>query len=168
MKDTISLAGRKYLTPEQFLRLPLSEAILQVIEDVKRMHGQGVRIDMDSWFTTDGGCDHPRICSVCLGGAAICSFAPEKINGYSIGQFSNKVLGLRHDEESRILQTFNNLRAGELRVAFHLWYGACPHFSTTEWTWTRHYYSGKIFGKNLKGMIESLKLASRILAKNGY
>lgn len=110
----------EYITPEQFVKLPLSAAITQVITDVKLMVKLGVKINMNLWW--EAGDTNKKPCSVCLGGAALCSFAPDKVNGHNILQFSDHVLGISKSKMDQILSTFNNLRRGQVSDAWFSWY----------------------------------------------
>lgn len=157
-----------YIEPKEFLQLPLSQAIRQVCEDVKSLTKQGVVIDMTSWLSTSEG----KICSVCLGGAALCSFAPEKVNGYDIGTFSKEVLGLDILNRNKILDTFDYLRSGHLAEAFRSWYKLSYSDAPDQINLlnTKYYYnySNVLSTEKIKNLIKQLLKVAKSLEKLGY
>lgn len=163
----------KYLTPQQFLKLPLSQAILQVIEDVKKIRRRGIKIDMSVWWNVSYMVQDPTIpCSVCLGGAAVCSFALEKVNGYSLLEYGRKVLGIGRRDTSKIAFTFDEVRMGNIEVAFKWWYGRRPPEEVVEISDTiycKYDFRGIADGGwQFKDLLQYLRMVSRTLRKAGY
>lgn len=166
----------KHITPKQFLALPLSQAILQVIDDVKAVKRLGIDIYMDSWWVS--GRENKEPCSVCLGGAALCSWAPEKVDGLSIEKFGREVLGLSNKETWMIANTFNNIRLGHICSAFNCWKGNCPHVDIPDsvqeiqdWAYDQMpewEFSGREHQFDLKTLLSYLRKLSNKLAKAGY
>lgn len=179
----------EYITPREFLTLPLSQAIRQVILDVKSMVSKGVELDMGTWFRTNKeefeeytwGLEFKgktRICSVCLGGAAICSFVPlDAVNGYNtIDKFGEKLLGLESKETGQIITTFDNLRTGDIVPAFRRWYNihkskSLPWFihSLEDWASNEHYYfRDSLDTGNIENLLQYLSTLADRLEACGY
>lgn len=158
----------RYLTPEQFLKLSLSEAVSQVIEDLKKMRRARITIDMNDWWKVTEGSDTP--CCVCLGGAALCSFAPDEVNGFTIGQYGRKVLGIKAREANRIAGTFDKLRVGNLESSFKHWYGKTLPDKLDDLRYYCHAYAfwDTIEDAGYVVLIDYLKTVSRELRKAGY
>lgn len=167
-KRKIALTDTKernsYLTPKKFLELSLSQAIFQVIEDVRTLTNRGISMYMNAWFETTNG----KLCEVCLGGAALCSFAPNKVNGYNVREFGKIVLGLDKDQADRILCTFDDLRKGDLHHAFKEWYDKDVPEELWSYQDDLRYRSGNVEGAELQAMLRSLKDTAGALAKRGY
>lgn len=159
-----------YLTPQEFLKLPLSAAILQVIEDVKVLHRKGIKFNMSSWWIR--GRDNAEPCSVCLGGAALCSFAPAKVNGYTVQQYSDRVLRIDYWEQDRIARTFNDLRLGLLPSAFMAWHKTCLFPAglgeIVTWFAGKGQFMGRIGITRLRKLLENLAELSAKLEAIGY
>lgn len=157
-----------YITPQQFVKLPLSEAITQVIYDVKRLTDAGMNINMHTWW--EPGSTNKEPCSVCLGGAALCSFAVEKVNGYTATQYADKVLNISLPCRDKILFTFNGLRMGNVIGAFRQWYSSGTHGNTMRISALNNSYSwvGRINRAKLKSLLIWMEHVSKELAKLGY
>lgn len=119
---------------------------------------------MNAWFETTNG----KLCEVCLGGAALCSFAPNKVNGYNVREFGKIVLGLDKDQADRILCTFDDLRKGDLHHAFKEWYDKDVPEELWSYQDDLRYRSGNVEGAELQAMLRSLKDTAGALAKRGY
>ena len=123
----------EYVTPEEFLQLPLSQAIPFVIQDVKRFTKAGVKIDTDDWAVSDS---EGKPCSVCPGGAAVLGFyngeLPELVkdritsSGYrSYAAGSIDVIGIDKGRYASIFYivatTFNYVRNCDYIIALRSW-----------------------------------------------
>lgn len=109
---------QEIITPNDFVKLPLSEAIEMVIEDVKNWKHT---IDMDTWWKTNGRC------SACLGGIAILSFHTsserKKMLKYEYPDDAEDSLYPQNiNAVNKISEVFNSLRRGFLQPTFEYWY----------------------------------------------
>lgn len=110
----------KYITPQEFLELPLSQAIRQAVEDVQQLVSTGVKVHMGDWVRTK----HGRVCSVCLGGAVLMSFPVEADHDDPSNNLLHiyQQLGWTCLQGNRVTSTFNTLRQGNIADAFACWY----------------------------------------------
>lgn len=169
------------ITPQEFLKLPLSQAILQVIEDIKMIKARGIMIDMTVWWET--GDDNAAPCSVCLGGAALCSFNVDAVNGYDVGQYARRILGLHNYQHSQITSAFNDLRQGDIADAILRWNNMVwdsdeedrdrANIVETEIRSRckkekiRMMYNGPVDKLGFKSLIEHLKVCAKVLESVG-
>lgn len=114
----------KEVTPKNIKDFKPSEYIRSVLDDVQKVKSLGLRINMDSWFSNSEA--SRKICTVCLGGAAVLAFAEEeKIKSeeiWSHGQLlqladPERVKHLLDFEEKDYLDNitglFNSIRQGD-------------------------------------------------------
>lgn len=167
---------KKYITPLQFLKLPLSQAIFQVIEDVKVMRTSHIKIDLSSWWNIEEGTEegNAQTCSVCLGGAALYSFAPETVNMHTLqlSMFARKVLKITSSDGYRIAGTFDSLRQGSPSEAWTQWYSTDvpyrlrPH---NEWQeMGRTAFHGELDNQEIRQLLTKLRKFAKFLEKEGY
>ena len=132
MKNKLVVQG--YLTPTQFLKLPLNQAIPYVIRDVNRFRRKGVDINMSDWAVAGRS---GNLCSVCVGGAAVLGFyngqLPELIKaqqrrelGKLKGGYSVLITTIGPDNEYRaefdaISDVFNMIRSCDYYYALKAW-----------------------------------------------
>lgn len=106
----------KYITVNQFLKLPLSDAIDQVIYDIQTEF-KNTKLDMSSWWkATKKG----NLCSVCLGGAAVIAF-----NKNIVKELPPQLVTITEYDKryGKIAITFDELRRRNIYNAAETWYG---------------------------------------------
>ncbi len=166
------------MEPKEFLKLPLSEAILQVIKDVKQVRKKKIDINMANWMTsrTDPGNDWEgdvkpnHICSVCLGGACLLG------RGINTPGRQNLTHAQRaqvpdSDTWSKLTTVFDKMRKTEYNDSFFIWYDDFAERKLQkdlnslrdkhEWL------VGYIYGKELTLMYKQLKELSNLLKSYG-
>lgn len=155
----------KQITIEDFVKLSLSQAVWQVAYDIKENPIiKDVPIMMPDWGIIEKG----KICSVCLGGAAILSFPKTKnqldkliCKSYypehlDIGKFS--------EEEKKVASTFNNIRWGFYNDALRLWNGSGDYFLVASELRRLHLSLSHAEDKNY--IVKSLHKISEVLEKH--
>lgn len=118
MLSIIKHTTMKYITPQQFLKLPLSQAIRQVLLDIQQLCNTGTTINMVEWLDAD---EDGRICTVCFAGAALASFPIEADTSTGIRKLYPQ-LGIDQATGDRITDALDSLRLGQLSKAWKLWY----------------------------------------------
>lgn len=162
---------QKYVTPQQFLRMRLSKAIVQVMEDITRLRASGMRIDMRLWWSVRPEGNRP--CSVCLGGAALCSFAPAAVNGYGVLTYGEKVLGITEDQVGVIAKTFDYLRTDDIVGALMTWHEIPQRKAEritkkiTKGVASSGFY-GELNDRDFNNLINYLSSVVKELRKQGY
>lgn len=133
-----------YITIDEYLKLPLSEALRQALYDITTFAEQGVEIYMSSWYKISS----KGICSVCLGGAALLSFMTrgqliELVNDKNFDPLLNmnsfsracRVLNIDDSEGGpgdKIARVMNNLRVANTRLAADQWYEKSSRWISSE------------------------------------
>lgn len=170
------------ITPKKFLELPLSEAILWVIEDIKKFKAAGVEIDMSNWYFED----RQKLCAVCAGGAAALGFLTKKemktflTEGFTScvesDQYLWKALGINEKEYNKIAYTFDHIRSCEYKSAVALWNNnstsaAINHDLYSEiidMEMKHEALTGKLYDNEIKVLIDQMKQLSKLLKKYNY
>jgi hypothetical protein len=165
---------KRSITPQEFVKLSLSEAIEWVILDIQRMIKSKIDIRMSTYMDTDFVSS--KICSVCLAGAAIVGFEYENIKGSM--NFRSLESFVDGDEKicNKIKQTFNGLRFhAEMINTIGIWTGTFrKKYSKLESEhdriWNKYgwnVFNGMLSTEEEKQLIEYLKEVSVLLKKYG-
>ena len=156
--------GKKNITVKEFLKLKLWEAILWVIEDVKNFRKAGIKIDMDDYYRRK---NNGKICSVCLGGAAMLGFEHHFINDKN-SYVGVKLVGCSEPSMARIADTFDQLRRGDIVYALKYWYNFDIIVVGTNFDYGDiDYFDGVLSGWQVKKLIQQLKeVSDNLKAKN--
>ena len=166
----------KTITPANLHKQKLSDIFESVLYDIDLVTKRGIKIYMDSW----AGC-RDGVCTVCLGGAAVCGFKPDNPESL-INDETNlaKILNGPHQTDvSRMEFMFDSFRDGD---ADHIAYEAKFLLRKSEkWAselldvinsffdedhFTR--YIGLVEGDELKRLKNDIKRFVKLLRKNKY
>lgn len=172
------------ISPNVFLKLPLSEAVLWVIDDIKSFKAKGVDIDMSTWFQSS---NDKKLCSVCAGGAAVLGFLNKKQidmlmhkkSSKAENKFLGKMLNVGVDQVTKIETTFDNVRSLNYHGAVNRWKEFIgSHFMPDTLyddlndLYVKHEaiadFNGVLNKKTLKVLIKQMKEFSKLLKKHNY
>jgi hypothetical protein len=168
------------VTPENIIDFKPSEYIRSVLDDVQKVKALGLRIDMDSWFSNSSFSG--KICTVCLGGAAVLALAKEEAikseTIYSHGQLLQLANPGRsylepEDKLNSITGLFNDIRQANWRSASEeiesIW-GIDSHIigEILNPIYSNELSGKEDFGWHMRDLEERIETVAELLEEQGY
>lgn len=157
----------------------ISDIVESVIEDIQFVGKHGIGIDMSTYVTSENG----KVCTVCLGGAAIMGFIPDnRVHGTYMSSWDLIKHGVNEgataEQMGRVLsmsRMFDSLRvrsylsfssyAHEVNNSFPEWFGHEDHPALIELNNLHKTFFGIISDKEMKELKRYIESVVRILRK---